>query len=270
MLTRSWEPFSLAAALVAIIVLWSIPAWPQMPDHGPVPSAAPQPFSFRARHLPPERVIEVLVPIFPGLHFREDPFYGVVTVDVTPDRLEPLQKVLELLDVPRDPVDLTVHLLWGRRSTFRGAVPREVRSAEKELRARFKFERYDLGNTLFLPVLERGKGKAELYPDCTLEYAVDRVDPGFGQVDMRLDVSRLSIRGDRLASLLQTNQRVSVGHPCVVGGVPVHPNPNSYQGTDQRRSQASSGRALILVIEVELSEPSIPDLEAGLVDRSEG
>jgi hypothetical protein len=233
-------------------------------------SAEGRPFAFRVEHIPPEEIIQILVPIFPGIHFREDPFLGVITADVTPDRLEPLHQVLEMLDVRRDPAELTIHLVWGKKSSFRGSVPDEIRLVEQELRERFPFGRYEVQSSVFLPVLERGKGKVEVFPDYTLEYAVDRVEPASGEVDVRVDISRLSILGDRLASVLQADLRVYTGQPRVLGGIPVAPDRNAFQGTDQRRFEAVSDRALILVLEVSLTEPIIPTREASLVDRTEG
>jgi len=215
-------------------------------------------------------VIEVLVPIFPGLGFREDPLYGVITVDVTPDRLEPLQKVVELLDVPRDAAELRVSLVWGKKSTFRAPLPRELRGVEGPLRERFGYERYELENRYFLPALERGKGKIEIYPDYTLEYALDRVEPASGEADVRLDVSRWSIFGERLASILQTDLRVSVGRPTVVGAVPMPPDRNVFQGFDQRRYPAATARALILVIEVSIPDEAPPPRAASVIDQFRG
>jgi hypothetical protein len=255
-----------ALLLALLVVSYPVMAAPDSTG-GPIDS---EPFSFRVNHFPTKEVINVLTPIFPTVRFREDPYFGVITADVTPDRLEPLQKVIDLLDVPRDPVELTIHLVWGKKSSFRGPVPQEIRVVESELHKRFPFGRYEVEASVYAPVLERGKGMAEIFPDYTLEYALDRVEPASGEVDLRLDVSRLSILGERLTSVLRTSQRVYVEQPCVVGGIPVVPDRNAFHGTTQRAYEPISDRCLILVIEVSLPESTPPPREASVTDQSEG
>lgn len=265
---NSRRAFLHGIVLLAVVFAFGHPLFSD--PTGQPPMEDTRPFVFGVQHRPAGEVIEVLVPIFPWIRFREDAVSGVITADVTPDRLEPLQKVLELLDVPRDPVELTIHLVWGKKSSFRGTIPLAIREAEQELRDRFPFGRYEVGNSVYLPALERGKGKVEIYPDYTLEYALDRVEPASGEVDLRLAVSRLSILGDRVATVLQTNQRAHPGQPCVVGGLPVPSDRNAFEGTDQRRYDAVSDRALILVIDVSFPESTAPTREASVVDRTEG
>jgi len=225
-------------------------------------------FSFRPQYLPAEEVVEILVPLFPGVHFDRDVYSGLVTTDITPNRLEPLQRVLDLLDVPRDPVDLMIHVVWGGEGNFRGSLPEELKPVAGELAKRFSCGRYEVANTLFLPVLERGRGKVEMEPGYMLEYAVDRVEPASGEIDIRLDVSRLSILGDRIGTVLETNQRLRPGRPAIVGGVPLAPQRSAVRQGDAVRYEKTAPRTLILVIQASL--PDNPTKTVTLIDDSDG
>jgi hypothetical protein len=238
---------------------------------GPVAARDPggkETFSFHPQYLPGEEVVEILVPLFPGVHFNQDPYSGLITTDITPNRLEPLQQVLDLLDVPRDPVDLMIHVVWGGEGSFRGAVPEELKPVAGELRRRFSCDRYEVENTLFLPVLERGRGKVQMEPGYMLEYAVDRVEPASGEIDIRLDVSRLSIMGDRIGTILQTNQRLHPDLPETVGGVRLAPQQSAIRQGDAVRYEKTAPRTLILVIQASL--PDNPTKTVTLIDEGDG
>ena len=214
--------------------------------------------TYRVRWRPTREVVEVLVPIFPDFRFYDDPISGSLVVEGSPDRLKPIEEVIGSLDVPRPEVNLTVHLLWGRKSNLNVPLPTEVAKAEAELRKRFKFTKYELANSIYLPALGSSNVKAAILPGFLFECAVDRVEPVTGTMDIRVNVSRVGFGGSQFQTVVETGMRVERGKPAVLGGIPLDPDPITAQG-DLRRIQAD--RYLVLVLDADIPQPKLPVIE---------
>ncbi len=210
--------------------------------------------AYRIKWRPTREVVEVLVPIFPDFRFRHDPNSGSLIVEGNPDRLKPIEQVIASVDVPRPEVNMTVHLLWGRKSNLKVPIPKEVAKAEPELRKRFKFNKYELANSIYLPALESSEVKAQILPGFLLECAVDRVEPTTGTLDVRIRVSRSGLGDPRLRTVVETGVRVSRGEPALLGGIPLDLDSGNGQ-VDLGRMQPD--RYLVLVLDADIPQPKV-------------
>jgi type II secretory pathway component GspD/PulD (secretin) len=214
--------------------------------------------TYRMRWRPTREVVNVLAPIFPEFRFHDDPTSGSLIVEGSPDRLKPIEEAIASLDIPRPEVNLTVHLLWGRRSNLKVPLPKEVAKADAELRKRFKFTKYELANSIYLPALGSSKVKAAILPGFLFECAVDKVEPVTGTLDIRVNVSRVGSGGSQFQTVVETAMRVERGKPVVLGGIPLDPDPTAVQG-DLRRIQPD--RYLVLVLDADVPQPKLPVIE---------